>query len=233
MRLYKRNPLKKGRGRRAPRRMIRNRGTRVGKIWSYPKVGGIHFFKAKKQLTGIDPSNTAGEIARQYIFDITQIGNVTEYTALFDQYKIMAVKLEFRLKKQPGSLGTASQLPALATVLDYDGTANVDNTYSNLVTREGVRVTYFSDAVPYIKYYIKPKCVVPTMNIDPTVNPPTFAVTGRTVRRPGWQDFGSIAGGIAAQHFGLLANAPGVGLTVSAASIDVYQTIYFACRNHV
>lgn len=198
------------------------------------RVSGIHFFKNKRQLTGIDPSNLSGEIARQYTFDITQVGNYLEYQALFDQYKIIAVKLEFRLKKQPGSLGAASQLPAMASVTDYDGEANVNNTYANLLARRGVRVTYFSDSNPYVKYYFRPKMLQQTVNIDATVNPPTFTAVGRVVKVPAWQDFGTPpAAAPAAQHFGMLVNAPGVGIGISSASIDVYQTLYFACRNQV
>lgn len=216
-------------------RTVRRKVGRGYKRYKVPRVGGIHYFKAKSQLTSIDPSNVGGEIARQYQFNITQISNLSEYQALFDQYKICAVKIEFRIKRQPGALGTSSSLPVMASVIDRDGTPNVENTYGNLLVREGVRVTYFSDNVPYIKYYFKPRCLLQTINGDFTTNPPTFTSSGRAIVRPQWQDFG-VSNGAAApaqQHYGLLVNVPGLGVGTSGASIDVYQTLYFKCRNQV
>lgn len=85
-----------------------------------------YFFTRKCDYTQIYP--TALGVNRSITFQLSDLPNYTEFTSLFDQYKINAVKLTF-IPRYTGSdinpLTTALAVPRVWTVIDYDDTANL------------------------------------------------------------------------------------------------------------
>lgn len=187
----------------------------------------VHSFRVKSLLTGIDPSNTAGEITRNYKFQMDSLGGLADYQNLFDLYKITGVKLEFRVRKQPGASYANASLPVMWSAVDYDGEPNVNVSVTKLLEREDCRITYFNDSNMYVKYFIRPRSLQQSVTFNETVNPPVLAPAGRYPMRARWQD---LQQGASIPHFGLLVAVQGVGLATLAPTIDVIQTLYFKCK---
>lgn len=79
-----------------------------------------------------------------YRFTLNDISNTTDFTALFDQYRFRAVKIEFRPRfnqANPGSV-LANRLPRLFSVIDYDDN-NAPTLISQLREYQSVKETRF------------------------------------------------------------------------------------------
>lgn len=80
-----------------------------------------YFFTRKCDYTQIYP--TALGVKRTLSFGLSDLPNYTEFTNLFDQYKINAIKLTF-IPRFTGAdinpLGTALAVPRIWSVIDYD-----------------------------------------------------------------------------------------------------------------
>lgn len=145
-------------GRRAyiRRRLLRRRPIRrMRKSAKRTNLGnaGVHYFKRRYVVANITASTSAGGLqsnaAGALSFNLASLPNATEFTNLFDQYKIMKVKLDFipfgdtvnlPISTMSGSTSLVSPGGPLITAIDYD-----DNTTpgaaSDLLQYQNSKVT--------------------------------------------------------------------------------------------
>jgi len=90
-------------------------------------------YRIQRWVTVSDVSQAAGaDTFSTYQFQINDVSSTTDFSALFDQYRFVAVKCEFRPRFDTANLGSvaANKLGRLYSVLDYD-----DNTAPTLLTQ--------------------------------------------------------------------------------------------------
>jgi len=90
-------------------------------------------YRFQRWVSSSDISQVAAaDTFMTYQFQINDVSNTTDFSALFDQYRFVAVKAEFRPRFDIGALGSvaANKLPRLYSVLDYD-----DNTAPTLISQ--------------------------------------------------------------------------------------------------
>lgn len=206
--VYKR--YRSGKIKRA-QRTIRKAHKRVSR--SMTSRGVYHFkrsFRLSQIVFNVGTTSMYGEQ-----FDITQLPNVTEFSNLFDLYKINAIKLEL-VPCQTGSdtnpPSTSIFLPNIMSAIDYTDSTPPSG-INELMQYPGCRRTKITRRH---SRYFKPK-----VNID---------VNGVALgnNRSNWMGFG-----VATPHYGVkwgldqIFNVPaGQGF-----GVDRYVTFYFSCKN--
>lgn len=92
-------------------------------------ITGVHHFKRTFQGSGISAA-AAGNVLGALTFKFNQIPNYTEFTNLFDEYRINMIKVEF-VPNFTGSdvnpATTAVAVPNFHTVIDHDSAASPAN----------------------------------------------------------------------------------------------------------
>lgn len=79
----------------------------------------IHYFK-RMTFKGNFTGNITTVYNQALTFSITDLVNSSEFTALFDQYRIDEVTLKFTLGYDPSALTTNAIFPRMWSVIDYD-----------------------------------------------------------------------------------------------------------------
>lgn len=185
----------------------------------------VHLFKRTCNLGIVTSSVTGGipsPIAQAYAFNLNQLPNVSEFTNLFDQYKITGAKLSFvpgaseSLYSPISGTSTANGFARFHSVIDYDDTTTPPSEdamlqYGSLKTT-GPMQTHVR--------YIKPKILHEIYR--------SAIATGYAPRAADWIDVGTPD----VPHYGIKVwcNAPTSG-TNTQISYTVYLTLYFACKN--
>jgi len=152
-------------------------------VWKYPsrsrsaarrkrkvRISGTHSFtryateSVTKQCTGVTQA-----WAEEFTFD--KVAGYTEFTALFDQYKINSVTIAIQLINNPDAAypfnGTGSSVtinptnwfPKLWYIRDYDGGSA--DTFAAMKERQGVKFCVLKPNV-IKRFVIKPKCLIQT-----------------------------------------------------------------------
>lgn len=114
-----------------------------------------------------DLQGVKGFLGGAYNFDV-RVSNTSDFQALFDMYKVNAVKMKFFFSHNIAGVTTASQaLPLVHIVNDFDDVAE-NLTLATVLEKAGVRTMQF-DATNMNGYnhYIKPAPRVVTSQIDP------------------------------------------------------------------
>jgi len=103
----------------------------VPRFFRQPRISN-QMYKFQRWVNVVDVTQTAGaDSFATYQFMLNDISSTTDFSALFDQYRFVAVKAEFRPRFDFGALGSVAvnKLPRLYSVLDYD-----DNTAPTLIS---------------------------------------------------------------------------------------------------
>lgn len=115
---YKRKSrrFRRGSGRRRNyRRRVFRPKTALQKIYNFKRV----------TVEALDITDTQQNYGRYYA--LNALHEVSDYTNLFDQYRIAAIKVEFLFDKTGEEVSSVHPMPILSTVIDYDDyTALVD-----------------------------------------------------------------------------------------------------------
>lgn len=140
------------------RRTVRRRKFRRFRA---PRNNRIHNFTRVKELTEINSSTTA-DVLGAMTFKLSDLTNATEFTNLFDKFRICAVKLEIVPKfsgndMNPGT--TFPGAPCIHSVLDYNDATNPGDLnelmqYSNYKRTRGhnIHKRYFKPCVLAANY---------------------------------------------------------------------------------
>lgn len=142
------------RRRRAPRRaMIRRRrlarrpGRRGMLIRSRQNV---HHFKRTAYYNGLIAGSTLSDVAGGFMAQLSQVPNYTEFTALYDMYRINGVRWRLSPRANSAEAGTNQGLVKLFTAIDYDDI--VTPSLTDLLQYQSLKVTNTSkEHVRYVK----------------------------------------------------------------------------------
>lgn len=111
---------------RRTRRRTNRRRTKTIKVSRNP-ASRIYYFSRVlfgNPATGADISiNNASALNYQFTFQLNQLTSYTDFTGLFDEYRICAMKMTFipRITGMDGNpTSTIISLPTMVSVLDYD-----------------------------------------------------------------------------------------------------------------
>lgn len=108
---------------RARRRYSRRLGfRRRSRLSSYRRYQ-VHHFKRSVQFDGIQGNAAYGPFAGAKTFTFNALPNATEFTHLYDQYKINFISYKFKLMNAPEAqlpAWNASNYPTLTYVIDRD-----------------------------------------------------------------------------------------------------------------
>lgn len=208
------------------RRPIRRRHRAIAKRTNL-SIGGLHYFRRRYVVANIVAttsgagvqSNAAGAMS----FALSSLPNATEFTALFDQYKIMKVKLDFipfgdnvnlPISTMSGANGLVSPGGPLVTAIDYDDN-NVPGTAADLIQYQASRVTPIPKR---LKMTLRPKFATEVYR---------SAIATGYGARTGWLDCANSD----IPHYGVkyYMNAPSA--LNSSFSYQVWAEVYIAVKN--
>ncbi|MEO5351358.1 MAG: hypothetical protein H7836_17210 [Magnetococcus sp. YQC-3] len=172
-------------------------------------------------------TTVASETSHTFTFRLSDVDNVTDYTNLFDNYRIIGVKLTFRLMTNPDSNNFlnstvftqgANFYPKLWYLKDYD---------------DGNTLT-----VAQIRERAKAKCRILNPNRFVTIYVPYprpldeivdngGATTVIAANKPYWIK----SDGVNTQHFGLKVALDKMGLAGNTMTIGIDRQYFFAFKN--
>lgn len=188
-------------------------------------AAGVHYFKRKLLLTNITASTSALGVptpaAGTMTFNFSSLPSASEFTSLFDEYKLTGVKLDFLplgdtinlpITSMTGTTGAFSPGGPLILAVDYDDSATPGSAAQLLEYQT-------SKVIPIPRrhrMYIRPKLAV---DINQGI---TTAYGART----GWVDTANAS----VPHYGVKywMNAPSA--TSASYTYQVWATYYFACK---
>jgi len=187
---------------RRKKRVVRRRRARLTENTSYR-------FKRICKLDTITTSTTLA-VAKAFTFSLSQLPSHSDFTALYDQYKLNAVSIKIipRLTES-----TSSSLSVLHTCIDYDD-AIAFSSYTDLMQKQSYRMTRGNKI---FKCYFKPKMLVPTFLST------ALTTFGTQPKSPTWIDCGYPE----VPHYCLKTNFEP---TSSVHTYDVYATYYCSFR---
>lgn len=224
----------------APRRRMNRRPKRISRpAWARKRFNPnklrrqVHYYKRTFRVGDLRASYDATTgittaISNALSFNLTQLPAYTEFTDLYDQYKINGISVKIQPLVTEGLASPLSGspfvygFPKLSTVIDYDDT--------NIPANENVMLQYGSlkmtGSFKEHKRYFKPKVRIAALDAG-------AAVTANQVKAAGWIDTGAPAVphyGLKVYHPGPIASGGVPGISSSIA-YSVYATVYIACKN--
>lgn len=104
----------------------------------------VHSFKRTVFNSGAVSGSTLNDVYGALSFNLSSVPNYTEFTALFDQYRIDAVKVTFMPRANSAELGTNQGITKLFTVVDYDDAAT-PTAINELMQYENLKTTRSTD----------------------------------------------------------------------------------------
>lgn len=146
--------------RRRPVRVVRRRRINmvrrpIGRTIVTKKLMGskVHYFKRTAFYSGMIAGSTLLDVGGALVFQLNSLPNYTEFTNLFDMYRINGVKVTFMPRGNSAEVGTNQGIVKLFSAIDYD-----DNTtpasLSEILQYETLKTT---NSTRDHKRYIKPK----------------------------------------------------------------------------
>lgn len=185
------------RRRRAAPRRVANRRRRMMRRMRRRMPQPVQYFKRSVYLSGNIVTSTTSDTFTNQFFALSNVPNSSEFTSLYDQYKINAVKVSLIPRGNTAEITAASgasavfqgQSVGVFSVIDYDDTAlltsiNEACQYQNMKMSRATRTH---------SRYLKPR-----FNLQGITNQGTGA-TGPTMNTRGWIDCSQIN----VPHFGL------------------------------
>jgi len=185
----------------------------------------IYYYKRHCGLNGLVITGITAAVAPYgagYDFRFNQIPNSAEFVALYDQYSISCVVIEFVANAgcyfDGGMLG-----PRLHTVVDFDD-ENPPLTVADVQQYQNYKMFQFTANRQRFTRKVYPRIATPVYQTN--LLPPTFAYQ---TTKPGWVDMTYTN----VPHYGVKVFVePGTQSTTSNLHyIDVYATFYFKCKN--
>lgn len=221
--------------RRRPFRRYQSRTTRrygqVKRIGRLPRAlvsyrkNNVHAFKRSVlKATNISTNTTSGALLVAYSFALSDLPNSGEFTALYDQYKITGIKLDFIWRStnisQVETQNTQQQgAPYMYYVIDHDDSTAA--TVNELREFAKAKRFIFDTGKRTCSVYFKPCTLVE--------NYLTAVTTGYSPRFDSWID----AGNPSMPYFGFKAavQQPLNGITAVASYFDVECTYYMKMKD--
>lgn len=176
----------------------------------------VHWFKRRGQATTIIGNGVANSQYYGFNFTLSSVINASEFSALFDQYRITGLKLNFYMVRNLGNAAVVNGIrPRMYIVTDYD-TSTSPASFDELREYSNCRVHQFDEAKPF-SYFLRPKILAEVYR--------TAVSTGTAPRRPPWVSTTHLD----LQHFGVRLGIENILDT--DVSIVIEPTFYFGCKN--
>lgn len=182
----------------------------------------VHWFKRRCKLATLSITEDLAPSAPlfdHYTFQFSDIGSPSEFSALFDQIKLHAVKIEFHpaFTTQTTGDAVANTLPSFHTAIDLTDSTD-PTTVNQLLEYESVKTTRGNRVH---KRYLKPCAWTADVSGQVGVNRPIR--TYLAMEDANWVDV---------EHLGLkICIDPATSVILRAYTIQVYATYYFSCKN--
>lgn len=178
---------------------------------------GKYHFKRTTHLadTIVTP---AGGLGLFFTFQLTDLPNYTEFSALFDQFRINAVVIKFVPTWTSNDINpqsTALYMPNFHSALDFDGPTTAPTAETDLLQYQSYRMTRGH--------------VVHMRKIVPCVNVAAYESALATAYLPKRKQFLDMVD-VATQHFGMKIWIDAPNLTSNLA-YKTYATYYFTTRS--
>lgn len=195
----------------------------VRKIFRPMAQKGIHFFK-RTFILPTGPYSVSDSISLAGLnFQLASLPNYTEFTNLFDQYRINGVRVKIIFTKNESTTNTSvttNLIPIMGTCIDYDN-ASAPINVNEVLQYETARVHRMDK--PIVRF-LRPK-------VDQALYSGAFTSYGNMRT---WIDSDSPT----VQHYGLKWYTDGTGGgsvlgTTVIGYFTVYVTMYIACKNVV
>lgn len=183
----------------------------------------VHRFRRQHQLSDISGTTTSGQqIGFGLTFQVSDVVNASEFTALYDQFKLTGVKLRMWLMRDnSASASTAGpaqiaafRIPLMYYVVDHD--TSTDPTTDELRQYSNCKMWQFNNGRPF-SIYIKPKMLTEVYRTPITRS--TVPTTPRFISTDQ----------IDTQHFGFRARL--INMDDSSILLRRELTYYFSCKN--
>lgn len=193
------------RRRRSTRGFTRGRRSWTNKAYTYKRVA---------YTQAVVTTSTLGVVTGSCTFSLASLPNYTEFTNLYDQYKINRVRVEFVPRASMSELGTGVGTVNFFTFIDYD-----DNTapgsFAELLQRPSLKRTKVTSRH--------------TRTLRPCVAKPIYrdgATFGYGTGR-GWIDCVNPD----VPHYGLKYYAEQIGSALATSAYDLQVTYYVSFKN--
>lgn len=160
---------------------------------------------------------SSGVVNRAYFFSFSMLPNVSEFTTLFDRYRINKVVIKF-VPGYSNTVATSNPRCQFITAVDYDDASLVTST-NNLLEYDTKRI---HDVNRIVVRKFTPACAQIT---GLTQNVSTKDVSTRS--RPAWKVWLDCANDDDRPHYGLKCQWSGAGN--QDMEIRVWITLYFSC----
>lgn len=203
------------------RRVNRRKGGRLARLARLRKVARgrrirsrVHNFKRTVYLNGAISGSTLLDTFGRSGFSLANVTNYTEFTNLFDMYKINGIKIRFMPRANSAEAGTNQGLVKFFSVVDYDD-VSLPTAITDLLQYENVKITNTSR--DHMRYF-KPKVASAVYQ---------NAVGTGYAPRSGWIDCSSPT----VEHYGIkwaLQQLP-----AGNQSMDIAITYYMAFKHVV
>lgn len=156
---------------------------RVAKVTKLPVAARTHIFRRAGQLMRITTTGTGGiasgaydgngsqflssvsadsmtscyQFGAAYIFKLSSVVDSSDFTNLYDKYKILGVKLRIIMQSNTANVGGTSVLPVISYCSDHDDAAIPSSLYQ-ITTKAAYKTKVLGRS--YIDVYIKAKPAV-------------------------------------------------------------------------
>jgi len=178
----------------------------------------VYNFKRTAELANFSISAGAGFSAAAYAFQLGNLPSVSEFTTLFDEFRINAVKVTFYPSANVSWVSGSSATPPLGelyTVIDYNS-ADVPSSVNDMLKYMTLRRTFFNR--PHSRYF-KPRAVVTGVSDSATSNGGRMCLPHRS-----WFDCNT--GNV--RYYGLI-----VGWAESSSIEAVAQLVRVTCTFYI
>lgn len=210
--VFKRSSRRKN-ARKPRSRKIRMRTAKRSAVTVNNKMQ-THYFKRKCFIANLSPS-TLGDNPYSASFNLGQLNGVSDFTNLFDQYTIKAVKLHFipfYTSSEPAGSSSVA-IPNIHYVVDYDDAVNFSN-LGEALEYGNVKIRPMNKA---FSVYFKPKVLTEIYRSGIST-----AYAPKSNVKLDMADTG-------VPHYGFKAIMNQVAS--STWQMRLYATIYFSCHN--
>lgn len=209
---YRRRTIRRRRLLRRPRRYIRR--SRLPR--TLPKrTFKVHHFKRSVQLTDINAPAGVAPSFGAYTINLNQLPNTTEFSNLFDSYRINKAVFKFIPNHNSSEYGTT--VPPIGnffTVIDYN---------------DATAPAALADMMEYSTCKIRQGSRIITRVFTPASLDVVSAGAGTASVNPKWKQWLSCTS-LDVNHYGLKWALDWNG-TATSVTYKVYMTLYFSCKS--
>lgn len=204
---------------RKQKRYWRKHGLRRSRIQRRSLI--LHSFKRKMYHGTVTTTYGAGPTLGALTFNLAALPNYTEFTSLFDEYRILGILVEFHpgvdsWSAEPGVTLTSMALPQVRTVIDH--------------TEDGVPSS-FNDMYQYANCKMTRGTRIHKRFLRPNVLSQAFESTVSTAYSPKYKQW-ITTDDATTPHYGLKYGIDALpSASLGTLGYRVYVTYYFQCKS--